>query len=55
MQLESPQNTKDIGPNEVRPDVYHFVKANVESIPYWRSDKVPKDNYEPYVGVQKLV
>ena len=49
------RNDKDIANTpEVRPDVYHFVNKNVDPVPLWRSDKAPKDTYEPYKGVQSF-
>jgi hypothetical protein len=43
----------DIADKEVRPDVYVTVKRMVDPAAHWRSDKAPKDSYQPYVGVQE--
>ena len=45
--------SNDIADKEVRPDVYVTVKRMVDPAPWDRSDKAPKDNYQPYVGVQE--
>ena len=48
-------NQNDIGPKEVRPDVYTVVSKNVDPVPLWRSNKPPTvGTYEPYVGAQGL-
>lgn len=44
---------QDIADKEVRPDVYVTVKRMVDPAAHWRSDKAPKDSYQPYVGVQE--
>ena len=44
---------EDIADKEVRPDVYVTVKRMVDPTAHYRSDKAPKDNYHPYVGVQE--
>jgi len=44
---------QDIADKEVRPDVYVTVRNMVDPAAWGRSDKVPKDSYQPYVGVQE--
>jgi len=44
---------QDIGNGEVRPDVYVTVKNMVDPAAHFRSDKAPKESYEPYQGVQE--
>ena len=43
----------DIANTEVRPDVYVTVRNMVDPAAWDRSDKAPKDSYQPYVGVQE--
>jgi len=42
---------QDIADKEVRPDVYVTVKNMVDPAAHYRSDKAPKDSYQPYKGV----
>lgn len=44
---------QDIADKEVRPDVYVTVKRMIDPAAHFRSDKAPKDSYEPYQGVQE--
>jgi len=45
--------SQDIGIKEVRPDVYVTVNRMIDPAAHFRSDKAPKDSYEPYQGVQE--
>ena len=45
--------SEDIANKEVRPDVWDTVNRMVDPAAHFRSDKVPKDSYQPYVGVQE--
>jgi hypothetical protein len=38
----------DIDNKEVRPDVYVTVASMVDPAAHFRSDKIPKDTYQPY-------